>query len=186
SLAPKAFETLGVLVRHRGRLVGKEELLRSVWPDTIVEESNLSIIIHRLRKVLGDDRNECKYIETVSKLGYRLIAEVSETQEETELPVRAIEEEPPLTAQARNAAEKKIKSRLPSLPVLFLSVMVIGLAVAFFYVWSSKQRLEVEKAAAAPLVKSIAVLPFKTLSAEKGDEFLGLGVTDTLINSLSR
>ncbi|MEK7832502.1 MAG: tetratricopeptide repeat protein, partial [Acidobacteriota bacterium] len=66
-------------------------------------------------------------------------------------------------------------------------VLVIGLAAVFLYVWLSNRQVESGKASAvAAPVKSIAVLPFKTMSAEKDDEFLGLGVTDTLINSLSR
>ncbi|MBV9339446.1 MAG: winged helix-turn-helix domain-containing protein, partial [Acidobacteria bacterium] len=49
-LSPKAFETLLVLLRNSGRLVPKEELMRSVWPDTTVEEGNLTLAIHNLRK----------------------------------------------------------------------------------------------------------------------------------------
>lgn len=212
-LTPKAFETLTVLVQLSGHLVSKEQLLKSVWPDTTVEESNLSIIIHRLRKALGDDRGESRYIETVSKLGYRFVAEVSENPEVVEqvvesnnpsgafrkfeeerdaLPSFALspapsEVEPSRTASVELAARQGIKDILRRAPVLMLGVSVIGLAVAFFYVWFSNRQIESERASAvAKPVKSIAVLPFKTLSAEKDDEFLGLGVTDTLINSLSR
>src|SRR5258707_565296 len=76
ALTPKAFETLVLLVQHSGHLVGKDEVLERVWHDTIVEESNLNVIIHTLRKTLGDDRRESKYIETVSKRGYRFVAAV--------------------------------------------------------------------------------------------------------------
>src|SRR5882762_2705568 len=76
ALTPKAFETLVVLVQHSGHLVEKDEVLERVWHDTIVEESNLNVIIHTLRKALGDDRRESKYIETISKRGYRFVAAV--------------------------------------------------------------------------------------------------------------
>src|ERR1700704_7186057 len=76
ALTPKAFETLALLVRSRGHLVRKEELIERVWRDTIVEEGNLNVIIHTLRKALGDDPRESKYIETVTKCGYRFVAEV--------------------------------------------------------------------------------------------------------------
>src|SRR5882672_10546663 len=81
ALTPKAFETLAFLVRSRGHLVRKEELIERVWRDTIVEEGNLNVIIHTLRKALGDDPREHKYIETVAKCGYRFVAEVRKAEE---------------------------------------------------------------------------------------------------------
>jgi DNA-binding winged helix-turn-helix (wHTH) protein/tetratricopeptide (TPR) repeat protein len=76
SLTPKAFDLLLVLVKRSGRLVEKEELFKAVWPDTIVEESNLSSNIALIRKVLGDDASAPRFIETVPKRGYRFIAEL--------------------------------------------------------------------------------------------------------------
>src|SRR6267378_8285324 len=84
ALTPKAFETLALLVRSRGHLVRKEELIERVWRDTIVEEGNLNVIIHTLRKALGDDPREHKYIETVAKCGYRFVAEVRKAEEHEE------------------------------------------------------------------------------------------------------
>ena len=55
ALTPKAFETLSLLVQRSGHLVKKDELIERIWHDTIVEESNLNVIIHTLRKALGDD-----------------------------------------------------------------------------------------------------------------------------------
>src|SRR6267378_2662612 len=81
ALTPKAFETLALLVRSSGHLVRKEELIERVWRDTIVEEGNLNVIIHTLRKALGDDPRESKYIETVAKCGYRFVAQVRKAGE---------------------------------------------------------------------------------------------------------
>jgi len=75
-LTPKATEILIVLVKHAGQLVEKDELLKEVWPDTFVEEANLSQNIFTLRRALGDDRTGPKYIETVAKRGYRFLAVV--------------------------------------------------------------------------------------------------------------
>lgn len=77
ALRPKAFDILLVLVRNCGHLVEKEELMRQVWPDTIVEEANLTQNIFTLRKLLGEGE-EGKYIETVSRRGYRFVAPVKE------------------------------------------------------------------------------------------------------------
>src|ERR1044071_3807839 len=76
SLRPKATEILVRLVLNAGQLILKDELLKEVWPDTFVEEANLSQTIFVLRKALGDDRGEPRYIETVPRRGYRFVAEV--------------------------------------------------------------------------------------------------------------
>ncbi len=77
-LTPKAFDTLLVLLRNRGRLVTKQELLRQIWPDTFVEESSLTFNISTLRKVLGQRRGVAAYIETVPRHGYRFIAKTTD------------------------------------------------------------------------------------------------------------
>src|SRR5690242_9604072 len=73
-LTPKAFDTLLVLIQHGAQVVDKEQLLKEVWPDTFVEEGSLSRNIHELRKALGDDSSEPRYIETIPKRGYRFLA----------------------------------------------------------------------------------------------------------------
>jgi DNA-binding winged helix-turn-helix (wHTH) protein len=75
-IAPKVFETLLALVENHGRIVLKEELMKRLWPDTFVEESNLTFNIQQLRKSLGDNAREPRYIETIPRRGYRFIAEV--------------------------------------------------------------------------------------------------------------
>ena len=69
-LQPKAFDLLRLLVEHPGRLLEKDELLKVIWPDTVVEEVNLANNISILRKALGDGENGQKFIETVPRRGY--------------------------------------------------------------------------------------------------------------------
>src|SRR4029453_13084179 len=76
ALAPKAFDVLVHLVRHAGRLVAKQELLDEVWAGAFVEEGTLSVHVSGLRKALADVRHAPRYIETVSRSGYRFIADV--------------------------------------------------------------------------------------------------------------
>jgi len=76
SLGAKAIEVLAMLVTNAGELVEKDELLRAVWPDTFVEEANLSQNIFVLRKALGDEVADPRFIETVRQRGYRFIASV--------------------------------------------------------------------------------------------------------------
>src|ERR1700752_4990499 len=78
SLRPKATEILARLVMNAGQVIKKDELLKEVWPDTFVEEQNLSQTIFVLRKALGDDHTEPRYIETVPRRGYRFVAEVKD------------------------------------------------------------------------------------------------------------
>ena len=81
-LMPKAFDTLLVLVENRDRMVGKEELMKSLWPDSFVEEANLAQNVAVLRKTLGDSPEEHRYIVTIPGRGYRFAAKVNEDIEE--------------------------------------------------------------------------------------------------------
>src|SRR5437762_9802350 len=76
-LAPKVFDTLLILVDSGGRIVEKEQLMNRLWPDSFVEESNLTFNIQQLRKALGDSARQPRFIETVARRGYRFIAEVN-------------------------------------------------------------------------------------------------------------
>src|SRR4029453_3799049 len=78
-LSPKVFETLLVLVENSGHVVNKDELYKHVWPDVVVEETNLTKNISILRKVLGECDGEISFIETVPKRGYRFVAPVQES-----------------------------------------------------------------------------------------------------------
>jgi Tol biopolymer transport system component/DNA-binding winged helix-turn-helix (wHTH) protein len=76
SLPPKVFDTLLVLVENRGRILEKDVLMNKIWPDSFVEESSLAQYIFQLRKALGDDAAEHRFIETIPKRGYRFMAPV--------------------------------------------------------------------------------------------------------------
>jgi DNA-binding winged helix-turn-helix (wHTH) protein len=75
-LRAKVFDTLRVLVENHGKLVGKDELMKAVWPDAIVEEGNLAHNLTVLRKSLGDKETGKQHVETVPGQGYRFIANV--------------------------------------------------------------------------------------------------------------
>jgi DNA-binding winged helix-turn-helix (wHTH) protein/Tol biopolymer transport system component len=84
TLTPKAFETLVALVRRAGHLAKKDELLKEIWPDSFVEESNLAQNIHALRRALGEGENGKPYIETVPKRGYRFLASIRIVEDRAE------------------------------------------------------------------------------------------------------
>ena len=80
-LTPKVFDTLLQLLEHRGKVVEKEDLMKAIWPDTIVEENNLSQNISTLRRVLGQgpSQGDRRFILTVPGRGYRFVADVEGT-----------------------------------------------------------------------------------------------------------
>lgn len=82
TLTPKAFEILLALVERRGEVVLSEDLMRSVWPHTVVEEGNLNRNVSTLRKVLGEAPSDHSYVVTVPRRGYRFVADVIESWEE--------------------------------------------------------------------------------------------------------
>lgn len=100
TLAPKTFDLLLALVERPGHLLDKDELLRVVWPDAFVEETNLTSNISLLRKALGENGNGHGFIETVPKRGYRFVA-----------PVKTFAESNP-----HDVAPSSLPASLPSLP----------------------------------------------------------------------
>ena len=76
-LEPKVMQVLVLLAAHAGQVVAKERLIQTVWPDTFVTDDVLTRAISELRRVFGDDAKEPRFIQTIPKSGYRLIARVS-------------------------------------------------------------------------------------------------------------
>jgi len=127
-LKPKVFDMLLLLLENRGRVLGKDELMELLWPDTFVEEGNLSQNIYELRKALGETASAHHYVKNVPKRGYRFVADVRE---------------------------------------------------------SAARGIDPAKEEHGSTVKSLAVLPFKPLRAEDRDEYLEVGIADSLITALA-
>jgi DNA-binding winged helix-turn-helix (wHTH) protein len=89
SVTPKAFDTLLVLAQHAGRILGKQEMMERIWPGAFVEEATLTQNIFTLRRALGEDANNIRYIETISRVGYRFICGVEICDKEEPILVTA-------------------------------------------------------------------------------------------------
>ena len=101
-LTPKAFDTLLLLVQNNERVVEKEEVLRRVWPDAVVEESNLAQNVFTLRKALGDTPEGARFIATVPRRGYRFVAPVTSLRNgDRTAPAETFEVPAPAVARAR-------------------------------------------------------------------------------------
>jgi DNA-binding winged helix-turn-helix (wHTH) protein len=88
-LTPKVFDTLLFMVEHHDTVLDKERLMEAVWPESIVEENNLSQNISTLRRVFGETPLSHDYIVTVPGRGYRFVADVTTAQNNADAPVPA-------------------------------------------------------------------------------------------------
>jgi len=161
ALTPKAFDVLVALVERHDRVVDKGELMKVVWPDSFVEEANLSQTIFVLRKTLGDDDNGRPFIDTVPRRGYRFAA-----------PVRAVaDREPVATAGWTRRAG----------PLMAASLLIAAMAAAG--VWRVSRRAAT---AAGPVSGKtrVVVLPFENLTRNPADDWLGAAFSDSITSAL--
>jgi DNA-binding winged helix-turn-helix (wHTH) protein/TolB-like protein/Tfp pilus assembly protein PilF len=182
ALTPRAFDTLLYLVRHAGVLLGKDELMAALWPGRIVEENNLSQSISTLRKALGTNGDGERYIVTEPGRGYRFAADVRTALEEavTQIPsagtVAALDgvvDPAPASPDRRPATTRHMRW------ITLAVALLIGLLAASAW-WTVRHG---SQATAVPIT-TIAILPFRPLSADDRDEVLELGMADTLIAKL--
>jgi DNA-binding winged helix-turn-helix (wHTH) protein/tetratricopeptide (TPR) repeat protein/TolB-like protein len=173
ALTPKAFETLLILVRSSGRVLEKEELMKTLWPDTFVEDGNLAQNIFTLRKALGETPTD-RYIITVPGRGYRFAVDVKELSDQTSDLV--IERHSQSTVIIE---EKRIHRGVP----LALLGMVVVLSVAGYLILRGS-RIEVPRAGMAAR-RSVAVLGFKNLSGHPETSWLSVAVSEMLSTELA-
>lgn len=117
-LTPKTFQVLLVLVRHHKEVVSKDDLMKAVWPDTFVEEANLSRNIFMLRKALGDNLEDQRYIITVPGRGYRFAENVR----------LAPAQEISIVAAQHSKVEVRVKETKPWGWLSVIAVVLLGLA----------------------------------------------------------
>ncbi len=149
-LPPKEFDLLLLLVRNHGNVMSRESLIKSLWPNTIVEEANLNVHISALRKALAEGRGENHYIETLPRLGYRFIAPVSKiaapensTESFFQPPSSTNGEEPKTGLETEPAAIQPLplpstwysRHRLAAvtLPLWLLACALLGILALLFF-----------------------------------------------------
>jgi DNA-binding winged helix-turn-helix (wHTH) protein len=147
SLTPKAFDVLLFLVQNPNRLVTKEELLRAVWGDTVVEEGNLTQYISHLRKALGDDSEDTRLIVTIARKGYQFtarvtVAEAADTAKHTPLQAAATETSKTDAQPVEFPARETVKSPPPRLRLRkwFAATALLAAIAAAFWLYSSYYR----------------------------------------------
>ena len=178
-LEPKVMEVLVCLSNRAGESVTKEELLRTVWPDTFVSDDVLKRSISELRRVFGDDAHESRVIETIPKRGYRLVAAVKPVNGHSPADVGHLHTLKTEAAQARPA----MPQFRVGLIALGIVVVICGLLLAL-NVGGARDRLLGRNA--LPPIRSLAVLPLQNLSGDSSQDYFADGMTEELITQLSR
>ncbi len=178
ALAPKAVDLLLALTDEPGALVLKEELIAKVWPDVVVDESNLSQNIFLLRKALDDGGG--RWIATVPRRGYRFVGEVktgSAVRDSIVAPAIA-----PSQDSALVPGPEVPRARWLRVGVVVAVLVLVGVTLA---AWLLRSRDPIPNAPNAA-IRSIAVLPFQPVDDAQKDRILQLGIADSVINKLSQ
>jgi DNA-binding winged helix-turn-helix (wHTH) protein/TolB-like protein len=190
SLTPKAFEILIVLVENGSRLTTKEELMRKVWPDSFVEEANLTVNISALRKQLGETPDGQQYIETVPRKGYRFAVPVSYLQADDHggpvIPADKAAREIVVRGQDRRGNTEVAFGRASETRSWLRLVMtVVGLLVILLSAWGYKvYQNKYAPRQSSRLSRRLAVLPFQNLQNDANTDFLGFSLADAIITKL--
>jgi DNA-binding winged helix-turn-helix (wHTH) protein/Tol biopolymer transport system component len=132
-LSPRLFDTLLILVENSGRVVEKNDLMQKIWNDVAVEENNLTQNISALRKILGDNLDGPRFIETIPKRGYRFIAPVKEVSEEEPgndgAAVPNWSERPGTVPSGEGGTQKRSPRIAPAIVLGIILLVLVGLAV---------------------------------------------------------
>ena len=158
-LEPVVLKLLIYLISHRDRLVTRQELMDTVWGDTVISESALTKAAARLRKALQDDSGHPCYLETVHSQGYRFIATVEE-----------------IVRTTKPAKDRRRASVRNGLLAAVTAVAIVLLLLAFW------PRAPEDTGA----IRSVAVLPLSNLTGDPGQDYFADGLQDILITELSQ
>src|SRR3984957_7722789 len=201
SFEPKTFEVLLYLVANAGRVVSKEELLKAVWPDSFVEESNLTQHVFRLRKALRPQEGDEPYIVTVPGQGYQFSAEVKsppllatiapgtlEAQEE--IVVQRIRERSTVVTEEivhQTPAQLPAARRFGWKTTAGVAAFAVGMATVGIWGWHATPHFTFPPTSAhgarAPR-RSIAVLGFRNLSGRPEERWLSTALSEMLSTEL--
>ena len=209
-LPPRVFDTLVLLVQNSGHLVLKDDLMKTLWPDSFVEEVNLSQNVSMLRKALGEKTHEQRYITTVPGSGYRFIGKVREVidkgQGQDELVVGSfarsrvvIEREedksaeaafptPAVNTQSKGFAAyaRPVTAKAVIRLLVLVSLAVIAVAAVLLELNVGKWRDRLLARGTNRHIQAVAVLPLSNLSADPEQEYFADGMTEALITELGR
>jgi TolB-like protein/DNA-binding winged helix-turn-helix (wHTH) protein len=185
-LQEQPFQVLAMLLEHPGDVVTREELQKKLWPaDTFVDfDHGLNKAISKIREALGDSAESPRFVETVTRRGYRFLAEVKVADA---VPVRGSEAatQPHPAADAGDRPDVAGKFARPNQLLLSLrwkiSAFALLIPLAALAAWGIHSWNR-----ASPVIRSLAVLPLESLSSDASQDYFADGMTDELISDLGQ
>jgi TolB-like protein/DNA-binding winged helix-turn-helix (wHTH) protein/tetratricopeptide (TPR) repeat protein len=171
----KAFDALVCLVERAGEVVSRAALAQALWPTTIVEDNNLSQTVLALRRALGDDAEKPRYVVTVPRRGYQLVAEVRDRPREPALPTSVAPSARPAEWSAGRAARWIAVAGAAAVAVIGGVRLVTS---------NSTGGMDVVEHAVLP--RSVAVLPCENLSPRGEDAYFAAGMHEEVLDHLAR
>src|ERR1043165_3330554 len=179
-LTPKVFDILVTLVEHGGQVVAKDDLMKRVWPNTFVEEGNLTQNISLLRKALGESPGGVQFIETVPRRGYRFVADTNQSWGENGAPVVSqTRTDPALVVPIQDTTSQQPRIKRTPFYAVAAGLVVIAIIGVFYFTSAGTP-------GTTNAIGSIAVLPFVDESADPDAEYINDKIAESLINSLSK
>jgi TolB-like protein/DNA-binding winged helix-turn-helix (wHTH) protein/Tfp pilus assembly protein PilF len=180
------FRLLATLIEHAGEVVSREDLQKKLWTaDTFVDfDHGLNKAINKIREALGDSAESPRFVETVSRRGYRFLAEVQDVDAPSVLrPASATRSqfaaEPPVAVELAGKpaiAKRHSLSLAWKVSALMLLVLVAFVAAWKFHSWKRPSLV----------IRSLAVLPLESLSSDASQDYFADGMTDELISDLGQ
>jgi TolB-like protein/DNA-binding winged helix-turn-helix (wHTH) protein/Tfp pilus assembly protein PilF len=183
-LQEQPFRLLEMLLERPGEVVTREELQKRLWPaDTFVDfDHGLNKAINKIREALGDSAESPRFVETVSRRGYRFLAEVKDSEVPVRNPELGVQTQPPVAPDHPYPPNEVAEIKNPSLSrawkisVLLLLLVAAVLTIRKLHSWNRP----------APAIRSLAVLPFESLSNDASQDYFADGMTDELISDLGQ
>lgn len=167
-LEPRVMAVLVYLAEHAGEIINREELEQQVWQGAVVTYEALTVTINKIRAALDDDSRKPRYIETLPKRGYRLIA-----------PVNTIQSAATPLPSYQSLKNSKFTA------VALLAIMAL-LVFTLFYYFNTDQTQDSPLTFPQQDLPSIAVIPFANNNNDPGQDYFAAGITEYLITDLSR
>jgi TolB-like protein/DNA-binding winged helix-turn-helix (wHTH) protein len=165
-LTGQPFQVLAILLEHPGQVVTREELQKRLWPDTFVDvDHNLNTAINRIREALGDSRDNPRFVETLSRRGYRFTGELN-----------------PRTPKEEDASARRQRRPIRSAVVASIAIMAIPILLILLNVGGWRDRLFTPFSP----IQALAVLPFENPSSAPEQEYFSDGMTEALIAELGK
>ncbi len=187
-LRQQTFQVLVYLLEQRERLVTKDELIDHVWHDTAVTDNALEQCLAEIRKVLGDDSRNPRFIKTVPRAGYRFIGEVEEVSVETEA-TKVSQIENGLQPAVAEASRTKVWISKRAVLISVAIILIIGAAATIYLIQRRRsliQSLSTVTLPQTPGKRSVAVMFFDNQSGSADLDWLREGLADMVITDLSR